>query len=148
MQTAVAGIKSVHKVIQRTFNSYLEVMGPSVNGLQGEEKSLSLVTSWGEKRNKEMFDRDSKYMSVRFHWTPDLCKFSHADFSMEHVWFQAYQKITLSLLKRRIILECMYVYSSYTFKYIHTHTLTTTIKSLGLVFIGFERGVFFSRMFW
>lgn len=51
MQTAVAGIKSVHKVIQRTFNGYLEVMGPSVNGLQGEEKSLSLVTSWGKQEN-------------------------------------------------------------------------------------------------
>lgn len=55
MQTAVAGIKLAHKVIQRTFNGYLEGMGPSVNGLQGEEKSLSLVTSWN-KRNKEMFD--------------------------------------------------------------------------------------------
>lgn len=39
----------VRKVTKKTFNGYLEVIGPSVNGLQGEEKSLSLVTSCKER---------------------------------------------------------------------------------------------------
>lgn len=93
MQTAVAGIKLAHKVIQRTFNVYLEVMGPSVNGLQGEEKSLSLVTSWN-KRNKEMFDIETHLKTCESGFIAHLIcannQFTHADFCMEHVWFQAY----------------------------------------------------------
>lgn len=60
----------VRKVTKKPFNGYLEVIGPSVNGLQGEEKSLSLVTSC--KETNHSYTLPFKNMQVRFHCIPEL----------------------------------------------------------------------------
>ncbi len=51
MRAPVAGIKSFVKSQRKLLMVTVEVMGPSVNGLQGEEKSLSLVTSCKEQNH-------------------------------------------------------------------------------------------------
>lgn len=79
----------IRKVTKKTFNGYLEVMGPSVNGLQGEEKSLSLVTSCKERTihthtHSLLKTCKSGFIAYLF-WVNS--QFTHADICTENVWF-------------------------------------------------------------
>ncbi len=79
MWAAVAGIKSFVKSQKKTFKGYLEVMGPSVIGLQGEEKSLSLVTSCKEitiHTHSLLKTFKSGFIAYLF-WVNSQCRYLH-----------------------------------------------------------------------